>query len=162
MKAAHMLEEQIRRMTPVAVPPRQKLEMAALSRDLTKLLHQPKRRAPQLQLVGTGGASITLPESILYFLGRVAEVLARGDSVTIVQVGRELTTQQAADILNVSRQYLVRLLDEGRIEFRKTGKHRRLRIEDVLEFKKQRDRNRRSGLRELAQMTQEFGGYERE
>lgn len=73
-----------------------------------------------------------------------------------------MTTQQAADLLNVSRQYLVRLLDEGRIQFRKTGKHRRLRVQDVLVFKEQRDKNRRAGLRELSQLTQEFGGYDAE
>jgi excisionase family DNA binding protein len=79
-----------------------------------------------------------------------------------VPVGKEVTTQQAADLLNVSRQYLVRLLDEGRIPFRKTGKHRRLRIEHVLQFKEKRDKDRRAGLRELSQMTQEFGGYDSE
>jgi excisionase family DNA binding protein len=77
-----------------------------------------------------------------------------------VPVGKEVTTQQAADLLNVSRQYLVRLLDEGRIPFRKTGKHRRLRIEDVLAFKEERDKNRRAGLRELSRLTQDFGGYD--
>jgi excisionase family DNA binding protein len=92
----------------------------------------------------------------------VAEVMARGDSITVVPVGREVTTQQAADLLNVSRQYLVRLLDEQRIPFRKTGKHRRVRVEDVLAFKEKRDKDRRAGLRELSQMTQEFGGYDPE
>jgi excisionase family DNA binding protein len=81
------------------------------------------------------------------------EVMTRDDSVT---------TQQAADLLNVSRPYLLRLLDEGRIPFRKTGKHRRLRIENVLSFKEERDKNRRAGLRELSRMTQEFGGYDSE
>jgi excisionase family DNA binding protein len=90
----------------------------------------------------------------------VVEVLARGDSITVVPVGKEVTTQQAADLLNVSRQYLVRLLDENRISFRKTGKHRRLRIEDVLAFKAQRDKDQRAGLRELSRLTQEFGGYD--
>ena len=88
--------------------------------------------------------------------------MARGDSITVVPVGREVTTQQAADLLNVSRQYLVRLLDEGRIPFRKTGKHRRIRIEDVLAFKETRDKDRRAGLRELSRMTEEFGGYDSE
>jgi excisionase family DNA binding protein len=73
-----------------------------------------------------------------------------------------VTTQQAPDSLNVSRQYLVRLLDDGRISFRKTGKHCRLRIEDGLSFKEERDKDRRAGLRELSQMTQEFGGYDSE
>lgn len=95
-------------------------------------------------------------------LERVAEVMARGDSITVVSVSKELTTQQAADLLNVSRQYLVRLLDEKRLPFTKTGKHRRLRIEDVLAFKENRDRNRSAGMRELSQLTQELGGYDAE
>jgi excisionase family DNA binding protein len=70
--------------------------------------------------------------------------------------------QQAAGLLNVSRQYLVRLLNEKKIPYTKVGKHRRLRIEDVLSFKERRDRDRRAGLRELSQVTQEFGGYDAE
>ena len=84
------------------------------------------------------------------------------DSITVVPVGRELTTQQAANLLNVSRQYLVRLLDEGQIPFRKTGAHRRLRIEDVLAFKDTRDKDRRARWRELSRLTQELGGYDAE
>jgi excisionase family DNA binding protein len=159
---ARSLEDQIRRMTPVAAPPEQRAQVVALSKALEGMAHLPKRRAPKCQLVGPKGESIALPESVFYVLERVAEVMARGDSITVVPVGRELTTQQAADLLNVSRQYLVRLLDEGRIAFRKTGKHRRLRIEDVLAFKATRDKDRRAGLRELSQMTQAFGGYEGE
>lgn len=103
-----------------------------------------------------------IPESVFYVLERVAEVMARGDSISIVPVGREVTTQQAADLLNVSRQYLVRLLNDDLMPYRKTGKHRRLRIEDVLTYKETRDKDRRAGLRELCRLTQEVGGYERE
>jgi len=74
----------------------------------------------------------------------------------------EITTLQAANLLNVSHEYLVRLLDEGRIQARKTGEHCRLRVEDVLAFKEQRDNDRRAGLRELTRMTEEFGGYDSE
>lgn len=160
--AAQAMEDRIRRMTPVAVPPEQQAQVAALSKALEGMLHAPKRRAPKCQLVGPKGESILLPETVFYVLERVVEVMARGDSITVVPVGREVTTQQAADLLNVSRQYLVRLLDEEQIPFRKTGKHRRLRIEDVLAFKEKRDKDRRAGLRELSQMTQEFGGYDSE
>lgn len=160
--ALHTMEDLLRRMTPVAVPAEQQAQVAALSRALEGMAHPPKRRAPKCQLVGPNGETITLPESVFYVLERVVEVLARGDSITVVPVGRELTTQQAADLLNVSRQYLVRLLDEGSIAFRKTGKHRRLRIEDVLAFKQKRDADRRAGLRELSRLTQELGGYDSE
>ena len=132
-----------------------------LSKVLEGIAHGKSRGAPRCQLVGPAGP-IPLPESVFYVLERVAEVMAKGDSITVVPVGREVTTQQAADLLNVSRQYLVRLLDEQRIPFRKTGKHRRLRIEEVLAFKEKRDKDRRAGLRELSKMTQEFGGYDPE
>lgn len=160
--AAVPLEDQIRRMTPVSAPPEQRAEVEALFRALGTIAHARRRRSPKCKLVGPNGETIVLPESVFYALERVAEVLASGDSITIVPVGKLVTTQQAADLLNVSRQYLVRLLDEKRIPYSKTGKHRRLRIEDVLAFKETRDRNRRAGLRELSQATQEFGGYDAE
>lgn len=160
--APRSMEDLIRRMTPVAAPPEQQAQVAALARALAGIVQTAKRRTPKCQLVSPSGDAIDLPASVFYVLERVAEVMARGDSITVVAVGREVTTQQAADLLNVSRQYLVRLLDEGRIPFRKTGKHRRLRIGDVLAFKENRDRNRRAGLRELSQMTQEYGGYDAE
>jgi excisionase family DNA binding protein len=156
------MEDLIRRMTPVAAPPEQQAQVVALSKALEGMAHSPKRRAPKCKLVGPKGETIALPESVFYMLERVAELLARGDSITVVPVGREVTTQQAANLLNVSRQYLVRLLDEGGIAYRKTGKHRRLRIEDVLAFKEKRDKDRRAGLRELSQLSQEFGGYDSE
>jgi excisionase family DNA binding protein len=160
--ATRTIEDRIRRMTPVAAPPDQRAQVADLFKALEVMGHSPKRRGPKCQLVGPSGLSIALPESVFHILERVVEVMARGDSITVVPVGREVTSQQAADLLNVSRQYLVRLLDEGKIRFRKTGKHRRLRIDDVLAFKENRDKDRRAGLRELSQMTQEFGGYDSE
>src|SRR5690606_10498250 len=109
---------------------------------------------------GPTGEAIPIPESVFHVLVRVAEVMARGDSLTIVPVGQELTTQQAADMLNVSRQYLVRLLDEGRIPYTKTGTHRRLQIDDVLAYEELRDEQRRASLDELTHMSEDLGGYD--
>ena len=147
------IEEKLRRMTPVAAPPDQLAEVVALAERL-------RRQRGACKLVGPSGETISIPESLFYVLERVAEVMARGDSITIVPIGQELTTQQAADLLNVSRQYLVRLLDDERIPFTKTGKHRRLRVEDVLKFKELRDRKRKAQLDELTRMSEEFGGYD--
>jgi len=151
------LEDQIRRMTPVSAPQDQQSKVSELSR-LLHAAHR-KRKKPKCKLVGPGGESIEIPESVFYVLERVVEVLASGDAVTVVPVGKELTTQQAANMLNVSRQYLVRLLDQGEIPFRRTGKHRRLRVEDVLAYRERRDRARQAALDELAQQSEEFGGY---
>lgn len=154
---ASSLEDQIRRMTPVAAPRDQQPGVNELSR-LLHSAHQ-KRMGPRCKLIGPTGESIEVPESVFLVLERVVEVLASGDAVTVVPVGKELTTQQAANLLNVSRQYLVRLLDQGEIPFRRTGKHRRLRIEDVLAYRERRDRVRREALDELARQSEELGGY---
>lgn len=120
----------------------------------------PRQPAPTYQIVDPDGETIVeLPEAVFYVLKRVADVLASGDAVTVVPVGKELTTQQAANLLNVSRQYVVRLLDQGRIPYTKTGKHRRLRVEDVLAFRRMRDQERRAKLDDLTRMSGELGGY---
>ena len=73
---------------------------------------------------------------------------------------RQLTTQQAADILNVSRLFLVKLLDEGAIPYIKVGSHRRIRLKDLIIYREQRKVMRRQGLKELTQFLQEEGFYE--
>lgn len=159
------LQEQISRMTPVSASPDTLPAFEALAEQLARIVEVPKKKlrmSPQPRLVGPTGEQIPLPEPMFHLLARIAEVLARGDAVTIVPVGQELTTQQAADLLNVSRQYLIRLLDDDHNELpftRTEGKHRRLRIEDVLAYKAKRDREREEGLDELVELTQAMGGY---
>jgi excisionase family DNA binding protein len=86
----------------------------------------------------------------------------RGVGVRLVPVHRELSTQEAADVLNVSRQYLVRLLEDGKIPFSRTGNRRRIAMGDVLNFKQARDDARLRGLAELARMDEDAGLYARE
>jgi excisionase family DNA binding protein len=110
-------------------------------------------------LVGPGGETTPIPETVLLTLERVAELLGRGDAISVVPTAKELTTQQAADILNVSRQYLVRLLDEGRIPCSRTGSHRRINARDLFAYKGQRDRQRGAALDRLTQLSEEAAGY---
>lgn len=156
---AKAFEESVRRMTPVAAPEDQRERVAALM-DLITHAAPSQPDIVAYKLLSPSGDIIELPESVFLLLERIIEVLARGDAITVVPVGKELTTQQAANILNVSRQYLVRLLDDGRIPYRKTGTHRRVRMEDLLAYKRQRDRDRMASLDDLSQLSQDFGGYE--
>jgi excisionase family DNA binding protein len=156
MAAPQRIDDRTRRVTPVSAPPEQRAAVQAFS----KLLEQSHRgkRLSKCKLVGPNGEMV-VPESVFVLLERAAEVLARGDAVTLVPIGKAVTTQQAADLLNVSRQYLVRLLEDGKLPYTKTGKHRRLRVEDVLAYRAQRDKERAAKLRELTEMSEELGGY---
>ena len=152
------LDEQIRRMTPVAATPAARVEMGVLAKELAKFLEETPSEPPRL--VGPHGEELTLPEPLYHLLERMVKLLARGQAVTLVPVGQLLTTQQTADLLNVSRQYLVRLLDEGQIPYSKVGRHRRLKIEDVLAYKARRSAARKSKLAALTELAEEAGAYD--
>jgi excisionase family DNA binding protein len=142
----------------ISAPPEQQLGVRLIARALHELSanHDPQ---PTCELVGPHGERHVIPEALFHVLVRVVDVLARGDAVTVAPVSQDLTTQQAANILNVSRQYLVRLLDEGRIPHTKTGKHRRVLMRDLLEFKARRDEQRRATLTDLTHLSEDFAGY---
>jgi excisionase family DNA binding protein len=100
---------------------------------------------------------VELPSSVVRLLLEILEQMAHGNAVTLVPVHAELTTQQVADLLNVSRPYLIQLLEEGKLPYRKVGTHRRVRAEDVFAWKRAIDAKRRKALDELAALDQELG-----
>jgi len=114
------------------------------------------------KLVTPQGSEIRLPYSILKALMEVVHEMARGNAVRVMPIHAELTTQQAAELLNVSRPFLVSLLEQGEIKYRKVGTHRRILLEDLIVYKDRRDRERLSALDELAKEDQRLGLYEEE
>lgn len=112
------------------------------------------------KLVGPGGETMEIPASAFHALKLVVQGMARGQTMTLVPHGKELTTQEAADLLHVSRPHLVKLLDEKTIDHYKVGSHRRVRIEDVLAYREARAGHRREQLDELTRLSEELdGGY---
>lgn len=104
---------------------------------------------------------VELPTSALRLLVDILAELADGNAVKVVPVHAELTTQEAADLLNVSRPHLVKLLEEGALPFHWAGKHRRVRFSDLMQFKAARDLASEQAMAELARQAQEWGmGYE--
>jgi excisionase family DNA binding protein len=109
---------------------------------------------------GAGEVTIALPREALDLLVEVLGQLANGNAVTVVPVHAELTTHQAAEILNVSRPFLIGLLEAGEIPFRMVGTHRRIRFTDLMAHKQRDDPKRDEALAELTQQAQDLGlGY---
>ena len=104
--------------------------------------------------------TVELPPSVAALLLEILEDMAAGSAVAVLRRDAELTTQQAADYLNVSRPFLVGLLEAGDVPFRKVGTHRRVRFEDLRRYKHTTNAARRGALDELAADAQELGmGY---
>ena len=110
-----------------------------------------------IQTDGDCNESIVLPRRAVAILVDLLAQMANGNAVTIVPVHAELTTQQAADILNVSRPFLVKLLEEGRILHTLVGTHRRVRTQDLLEYRRRQKESSAEALTELSQLEQSIG-----
>lgn len=101
-------------------------------------------------------AEITLTPALSQLLMELLRHVGRGDAVTLVPVNQMLTTQQAADILNVSRPFLISLLEKGEIEHSLVGRHRRIKAEHLFAYKQTRDKKRSEALSELAALDAEY------
>ena len=104
---------------------------------------------------------ITIPRKALELLQFILSSMAQGKAVSLIPSDSEVTTQQAADMLNVSRPHLVKLLEQGALPFKKVGSHRRILLEDLLAYEAKQARQREHQLQLLADQVQELNlGYE--
>jgi len=138
---------------------------AAIARVSGQLLSRYARQKRPLTLRVTDADQdkpIELPAGAVALLMDILEAMAAGRGVTLMPENAELTTVQAAEVLNVSRPFLIRLLDDGAIPHRKVGKHRRMRMEDVMAYKAAIDRDREAVLDQLVAEAQDQDmGYAR-
>lgn len=145
--------------TDQSLPDAETIELSrASATELSRLLQRlPESDRARVSLDGT---DLILPRQALTLLRDLLTEMAQGNAVTVVPTHAELTTQQAADILNVSRPHVVKLLENGTIPFTRVGTHRRIRYQDLVAYKAQRDQQSREALDALAKQGQELDmGY---
>lgn len=138
--------------------PSEQDELVELREQLTRIAGQQRR--PVAWLVAPDGSEVEVPASAFAALRAVVRDMAQGLTITLIPHDKELTTKEAADILGVSRPFLVRLLDRDEIPYHRIGTHRRLRVEDVLGYRELRAQRRREQLRKLTELSEQVeGGY---
>ena len=110
--------------------------------------------------LGTSEQSVVVPRQAFALFVQLLGEIANGNAVTIVPVHAELTTQQAAEYLNVSRPHVVKLIESGVLPHHKVGTHRRIKAADLFRYKAVRDADSRKAVAELTRLSQEMGLYE--
>jgi excisionase family DNA binding protein len=132
-------------------------EAAQLARASSAELSQLLREMPDADRasVKLDGHDLILPRQALLLLRDLLADMAQGNAVSIVPRHAEMTTQQAADILNVSRPHLIKLLERGELEFTKVGTHRRIRFSDLLTYREETKRQSAAAMDELVKIAQE-------
>ena len=129
-------------------------------RPLADLLRDDQNEASvhmHLRTQGDAAADVALPRAVMLLVLSALQEMAKGNSIALLSVDVELTTQQTADMLRVSRPFLIKLLEEGRIAFRRVGAHRRILAHDVLRYIAEERARREQVMEKLAAETERLG-----
>jgi excisionase family DNA binding protein len=129
---------------------------ADASRRLFRVMGANTRESCVVRFESAPDEPVVLPAAAVRLLGALLTELAKGNAVTLMPHHAELTTQEAADLLNVSRPYLVSLLENGQLPFHKVGTHRRVRFADLITYKRRRDADSEEALRALSALSQDL------
>ncbi|HEX3745768.1 MAG TPA: excisionase family DNA-binding protein [Bryobacteraceae bacterium] len=124
--------------------------------DLRKLIQSGNAR-----LVGPDGRQLAIPQPLHDLLAVILRNLQSGNAVSIVPEHQQLTTQRAANILGVSRPFLVGLVEAGEIPFHLVGRHRRVYLRDLLAYQRRRDAARHEAIKNMARTEMEAGTYDK-
>lgn len=126
---------------------------------LASSIEQLRTEMPEIEIEETD-EKIRIPINALRFLAAILKEISRGNPVSIVPIATEITTQAAAELLGCSRPHIVKLLEEGKIPYTTVGKHRRIKYEDLVTFKKEMKTKQRNKIQELMQLDEESGLYD--
>jgi excisionase family DNA binding protein len=147
-------------MDEVKRPTKEEQKAALESYDaLTSTLEQIHSEYPEIEIEETK-ERIKIPLKALKLLAKILKETSQGKPISIVPIATEITTQAAAELLGCSRPHLVKLLEDGKINFTKIGKHRRIKYQDVLNYKKQLKDKQRKLLIEIMKADEESGLYD--
>ena len=112
-------------------------------------------------LIGSDNSKLELPPLVYNILVKLVENMQEGKAVALLPLMEEMSTQAAADMLGVSRQFLVTELEAGKIQFHRAGSHRRIYLKDVLDYKTQRETTRTASIDRMAQASEDAGIYDK-
>jgi excisionase family DNA binding protein len=126
---------------------------------LASVIEQINSDQPEIEIEETND-KIKIPLSALKLLGDILKAMGQGKLISIVPIATEVTTQAAAEILGCSRPHLVKLLEDGQIAFTKVGKHRRIKFEDIMRYKKQMKDQQKQNIIEIMNADEETGLYD--
>lgn len=129
-------------------------------RDLELIERALARSGSTARLVAVDGTTVDIPQQLVGVLEAVVEQLRAGNGVSVAPLHAELTTVEAAELLNVSRPHLIKLLDRGELPHRMVGTHRRLKLIDVLAYRDEQDATAREALDEMTRQAEELGLYD--
>lgn len=137
---------------PVALPESDEHQIRELNRML---------QVGSAALVGADGERVRLPDAVYRLLKEIVRNMQLGRAIALVPENQQLTTQRAANLLGVSRPYLIKLLDAGELPYHKAGSHRRIYLKDLREYQQRRDVERKAALDQIAKEAFELGLYDR-
>lgn len=147
-------------LNDIRKPTKEEQKAAMESYDaLAAMIEQLRSENPEIEIEETE-EKIRIPKSALVLLTRILKEISQGNPISIVPIATEITTQSAAELLGCSRPHIVKLLEEGTIPFTKVGKHRRIKYEDLINYRKQMKANQRRAIREIMELDEESGLYD--
>jgi excisionase family DNA binding protein len=129
-------------------------DLAIMERSLAR------KRGKTARLTGFDGHNIEIPSDLVEALLLIVHQLQIGNGVSIAALRAEVTTAEAADLLNVSRPFVIKLLESGAMPFRKVGTHRRVRLFDVLEYRDRQDAVANAALNDMVRQAERHGLYD--